>query len=78
VQAAIFNVLISNAPSESILLCRSIPGMLALRITLRLQEDKPSTHQKVCECKLMIKGQMDKTQHKNVLTQKYGLACIRK
>ena len=52
--------------------------MLALRITLRLQEDKPSTHQKVCECKLMIKGQMDKTQHKNVLTQKSGLACISK
>jgi hypothetical protein len=52
--------------------------VLAVRITLRLQEDKTSTHQKVCKCKLMIKGQMDKTQHKNVLTQKSRLACIRK
>jgi hypothetical protein len=53
-------------------------SVLALRITLRLQEDKPNTHRKVRECKLMIKGQMGKDQHKNVLTPKSGLAYIRK
>jgi hypothetical protein len=44
------------------------PLILTLRVTLRLQEDNPSTHQKVHECKLMMKGQMEKTQHDNVLT----------
>jgi hypothetical protein len=90
VQAAIFKVLISDAPSESKFLCRSIPGkclqfiprndprMLALRVTLRLQEDKPSTHQNVCGGRFMSGGQMDKAQHKNVLTQKTGLAMHKK
>jgi hypothetical protein len=35
--------------------------MLALRFTLILQEDKPSTHQNVCGGRFMSGGQMDKT-----------------
>ena len=42
--------------------------MLGLRVTLRLQEDKPSTHQNVCGGRFMSGVQMDKTQYKNVLT----------
>jgi hypothetical protein len=52
--------------------------VLALRFTLILQEDKPSTHQNVCGGWFMGGGQMDKAQHKNVLTQKIGLAMHKK
>jgi hypothetical protein len=51
---------------------------LALRVTLRLQEDKPSTHQNVCGGRFMSGGQMDKTQYKNDLTQKLDKQCIGK
>jgi hypothetical protein len=37
--------------------------LLALRATLRMLEDNPSTHQKLCEYKLMIKGQLDKDEN---------------
>jgi hypothetical protein len=53
-------------------------GLLALRVTLRLQEDKPSTHQNVCGGRFMSGGQMDKAWYKNVLTQKLDKQCIRK
>jgi hypothetical protein len=36
------------------------PRMLALRVTLRFQEDKPSTHQNVCGGEFMNVCQMDK------------------
>jgi hypothetical protein len=52
--------------------------LLALRVTLTLQEDKPSTHQNVCGGRFMSGGQMDKAQYKNVLTQKLDKQCIGK
>jgi hypothetical protein len=40
--------------------------VLALSVTLGLQEDKPSTHQDVLvDVGFMSGGQMDKTQYKN-------------
>jgi hypothetical protein len=50
------------------------PIILALRVTLRLNADKPSTHQNACGSRFMSGDQMDKGQHKNILTQKIGLA----
>jgi hypothetical protein len=42
------------------------PRMLALRVTLILQEDKPSTHQNfLVDVGFMSGGQMDKTWYKN-------------
>ena len=52
--------------------------MLALRVTLILQEDKPSTHQNVGGGRFMSGGQMDKTQYENVVTQKLDKKCIGK
>jgi hypothetical protein len=52
--------------------------LLALRVTLIIQENKPSTHQNVCGGRFMNGGQMDKTQYKNDLTQKLDKQCIGK
>jgi hypothetical protein len=54
------------------------PIMLALRVTLRFQEDKPSIHQIFYGGDFMNGGQMDKAQHKNVLTHKLDKQCIGK
>jgi hypothetical protein len=47
-----------------------MPRMLAVRVTLRFQEDKPSTHQNVCGGEFMNGCQMEKAQYKNVLMHK--------
>jgi hypothetical protein len=52
--------------------------MLALIFTLILREDNPNTHKKVCGGRFMSGGQMEKTQRKNVLTRKNGLAMHKK
>ena len=39
-------------------------------------EGKPNTHQVICECKRVLRSQMDKTQDDNVPTQNSGLACM--
>jgi hypothetical protein len=52
--------------------------MLSLRVTLRLREDNPNTHQNVYVGMFMNGGQMDKTQYKNVLTHKLDKQCIEK
>jgi hypothetical protein len=38
-------------------------------------EGKPSTHQVICECKRVLRGQIDKTQDDNVPIHKSRLAC---
>jgi hypothetical protein len=47
--------------------------VLALRVTLRLREDKPSTHQSVwCMLVLYEWRSMDKTQYMNDVQHKTG------
>jgi hypothetical protein len=52
--------------------------MLALRVTMRLQEHKPSTYQNVFGGRFMNGGQMDKAQNENALTQNLDKQCIGK
>jgi hypothetical protein len=53
-------------------------NVLPLRATLRLLEDKPSTHQRFVDVNEKLKVKWTKTQNNNVLTHKSGLACISK
>jgi hypothetical protein len=52
--------------------------VLSLRVTLRLQEDKPNTHQNVCGGRFMSVGRMEKTQYMNYLTHNLDKQCIGK
>jgi hypothetical protein len=88
VQAAIFNVLSSNAPSKSVSFViqsqgnvfNSFPDNDAKNFSTR---NHPQIVERIIlvpirlcvnvnEC---LKGQMDKAKDNNVLTQKFGLAC---
>jgi hypothetical protein len=88
VQAAIFNVLSSNAPSESVSFVvqsqgnvfNSFPDNDAKNVSTR---NHPQIAERISPVPIRLyvnvneclKGQMDKTQDNNVLTQKSGLAC---
>jgi hypothetical protein len=90
VQDAIFNVMNSNAPSESISFVVQTQGNVfnpflnndaknvSTRIYPHITERISPVPIRLClninEC---LRGQMDKTQDNNVLTQKSRLACIR-
>ena len=71
-------ILFNPREMSSIFSPKTTPRMLALRVTLILQEDKLNTHQNVCGGRFMNGGQMDKAQYENILTQKLDKKCIRK
>jgi hypothetical protein len=88
VKASIFNVLNYNAPSESVCFVfqsqgnvfNMFPGNGAKNVSTR---NHPQIAERISSVPIILcvnvneclKGQMEKAQDNNVLTQKSGLAC---